>query len=60
MKMAAITNSHIGIISRLIALLWEHCGLFHQYISKVGEGHKYIKTICFESLKSKVKSESEK
>ena len=37
--MAATTNRHIGIISRLITLLWGYCGLFHQYILKVGEGH---------------------
>ena len=30
-KMAATTNSHIEIISRLITLLWGHCGLLHQY-----------------------------
>ena len=37
MKMAA-TISHIGISSRLITLLWGHCGLFHLYISKEGKG----------------------
>ena len=35
MKMAVTTNSHIGIISRLIILLWGYCGLFHQYVFKV-------------------------
>ena len=36
--MAATTDCHIGILSRLIILLLGHCERFHQYISEVLEG----------------------
>ena len=34
---------------KVITPLLGHCGLFHQYISKEGEGHNQIKKSCFQS-----------